>query len=73
MLASVVSEDVTIMFERSNILKNSLISYDKTYSNKDVVIKFMRALLSKWNVKPPQLGNPIALLIWEFRNSTETV
>ena len=51
MFAHVQGENVTATYERFNILLNSLRAYGKIYPNKDLTIKFMRALPSKWDAK----------------------
>lgn len=47
MFTYVPRENIKTTYERFNILLNSLRSYDKVYPNKNLNIKFMRALPSK--------------------------
>ena len=51
MFSHIPGENITSTYERFNILLNSLILYGKVHPNKKLIIKFMRSLPNKWDVK----------------------
>lgn len=51
MFTYITGESITSTYERFNILLNSLRSFGKIHPNKELIIKFMRSLPTKWDAK----------------------
>lgn len=73
MFLHISGEDVSATYERLNILANQLKTFGKTYSNKDLCMKLMRARPGKWDAKTTAIRESknlstmtIQMLYWDL-------